>query len=159
MSILILTTEPLVPGALAYAQSARSKHLSAVQLEWNLQAETKYEGNQFFKAACCYLSQPNWWWLPVETQILVAWIMFTHNLCNLLKGGLKPEPWLQKRSRYHDHVGANPLSMQGRFTEIRRLHWHGAECASSKESLGSLPEASVLAMEGLVSSRCCLMSG
>ena len=109
MSILILTTEPLVPGALAYAQSARSKHLSAVQLEWNLQVETKYEGNQFFKAACCYVSQPNWWWLPVETQILVAWIMFTHNLCNLLKGGLKPEPWLQKRSRYHDHVGANVL--------------------------------------------------
>lgn len=43
VSILILTTEPLVPGALAYAQSARSKHLSAVQLEWNLRRQNTRE--------------------------------------------------------------------------------------------------------------------
>ena len=53
-----LNHQPL-PGALAYAQSAQSKHLSAAQLEWNLQAETKHEGNQLFKAACTTISQQN----------------------------------------------------------------------------------------------------
>ena len=50
-----LNHQPL-PGALAYAQSAQSKHLSAAQLEWNLQAD-KTRGKSALQS-CMHYHKP-----------------------------------------------------------------------------------------------------